>query len=403
MRVGNIRDKLTGDWQRVVQYAILVLAAGALLWFRLGTLTGGYSTGELTAIQSSLSWRHLLDHPLNAPFLAAIHGLSYLSDHSLLLARLVAAVVGLGTLVLFYALLRFWHGERTALFGTVLFGTSAWFLHTSRLGTPDVLLFGLLALVACYLWLKHTSSGLALLALFIVIALLLYTPGMVWFVVLGVTLQWRAVDRHFKRNLWAVTVGGVLLLAALVPIGLAIYHDPSTAKIFAGLPATGWPMPFDVLKRLAEVPVHIFFRGPVAADHWLGHLPILDFFTTVMFFLGGYLYARHIKLGRFWLLAAIFIAGTALAALGGGVTLTLLIPFVYLVAAAGVGFMIDRWTTVFPRNIIAQSVGYGLISAAVLASCIYSLRHYFVAWPNAPETKAVFTVKEPVASVTIRK
>ena len=88
------------------------------------------------------------------------------------------------------------------------------------------------------------------------------------------------------------------------------------------------------------------------------------------------------------------MVGTLLIALGGAVSLSLLIPFIYILVAAGIGFMLDQWYKVFPRNAIAQGVGMGLIVLAVAASCWYGLRHYFVAWPNAPATQQVFVIRQ---------
>jgi 4-amino-4-deoxy-L-arabinose transferase-like glycosyltransferase len=394
MRLSKLRTTLQGDWQQLALYAALAILFGGLLWFKLGSLTGGYSQHELQTALASTGWRHIFDQPLNAPYLVVVRLLSYISDNQLLITRIVSAGIGLATLALFYMLTRYWHGGRTALFGTLLFGVSAWFLHTARLGVPDVLLFGILALVACYLWLRRTGSGWALLLGFVLTATLLYVPGMVWFIALGAVFQWKLVDQYFKKNLWAVTAGGLILLAALVPLGMAIYNHPELAKVYAGLPATGWPMPLEVLKNIALVPAHIFLQGQVVPEHWLGKLAILDYFTTAMFFLGGYLYLRNTRLRRFWVMAVILIAGAVLASLGGAVTLTVIVPFLYIVAAAGVGFLLDRWLIVFPRNVIAQAVGYVLVSTAVLVTCLYSLQHYFIAWPQAQATKAVFVVKD---------
>jgi hypothetical protein len=391
-------------WQPVLFYGLLIALCGWLLWWQLGTLSGGYSLHELETAQASSSLRAIFEHPLNAPFKLLTHGFMYVTDSNLFAARLAAVLCGIGALTAFYLLARAWHGARTAIIGTLLFGLSAWFLHTARLGVPDVTLFGLLALVTAYVWLRRTGSGWALLLCFILASALLYVPGMAWFIILGVVFQWRRVDRFFKRNLWAVTIGGLLFLAALAPIGLAIYHDPDIAKSFAGLPADGWPLPLDVLRNLAEVPIHLFILGVDNPEHWLGRLATLDFFSITMFVLGGYLYIRHIGLARSRLLLAVLITGSILVALGGSVSLTILIPFLYIVTAAGVTFMLDRWLTVFPRNRIAQTAGYSLIGLAIITVSWYSFRHYFIAWPAAADTKAVFTIHEaPIPSGTIRQ
>jgi len=93
------------------------------------------------------------------------------------------------------------------------------------------------------------------------------------------------------------------------------------------------------------------------------------------------------------MVGAALIVGSLLIALGGGVSMSILMPFTYLLIAAGIGLFLDRWLKVFPRNTIAQAVSVGLVSLAVIAASWYGLRHYFVAWPNAPTTKQVFTIK----------
>jgi hypothetical protein len=403
MRLGKLGKKLAGDWRHAMLYAALIAAAAGLLWFQLGTLPGGYSLNEAGTAGQAVTWKHILDNPVNAPFSAAVKALGYVLNDPLYITRIVAAVCGFGALVLFYGIARYWYGERTALMGAVLFGTSAWFLHTARLGVPDVLLFGVLALIACFIWLKHTSSSWALLACFVVSSLLLYAPGMFWFVAIGLIWQWRVIDRQFKKNLWAMGVGGLILIAVLTPLGLALYHHPDMAKVFAGLPAQGWPDVIASLKRLAEIPFHLFVRGDFPAERWVGNVPVIDYFTTAMFALGGYVYCKHIKLKRFWLVAATLIVGAVLASLGGAVTLTIIVPFIYIVAAAGAGFMLDRWLVVFPRNGIAQAFGTGLVCLALLTASWYSLRHYFIAWPQTTETVRTFTVPRSATSVTINK
>jgi len=378
----------------------MVAAFGWLLWWQLGTLTSGYSPSEAQTLQASSSLKYIFHHPLNAPYTLVVNGLLHINHHDLIVLRVVSVIFGLLTLSIFYWLVRYWHGERSAFFGTVIFGASAWFLHASRLGTPDVVLFMLLALAACAVWLKQKPGPLPLFVSFVLAAALVYVPGMIWFIVAGILWRWKSIDKIFNKQLWMVSLGALLLLATLAPLGWAIFKTPELAKQIAGLPATGWPDPLTSLRALAEVPVHIFFRGPLLPEHWLGRVAVLDAFCTAMLGLGGYLYVRHFGLARAKVLAAVFVLGAGLVALGGGVTLTLLAPFLYILVAAGVGFMLDRWWTVFPRNIIAQSVGAGLISIAVLASCWYALRNYYVAWPNAPVTRTVFVVPP---SDTIKK
>jgi hypothetical protein len=395
LRTDKLRNTVATYWQPTVFYGLLIVFFGALLWFKLGTLVGGYSPDELAALKASNSLRHILENPINAPFalLAYLFGSIPFGSEGMFPLRAAATAFGLLTLTTFYWLARHWHGERSAIFGTTIFGCSAWFLHTTRLGTPEVLLFLLLALAAASVWLKRTHSRLVLIGGLVLAAALLYIPGMIWMVLIGAVWQGKVIMRLFKKRLWFMVGGSVGFTALLAPLGLAIYKSPELAKVVVGLPQQGWPQITDVLQRLAHVPYNLFVRGPLDPEHWLGRLAVLDAFTMVMFALGLYLYIRHFRLVRAKLVGAALIVGTLLIGLGGAVNLSILIPFIYLVAAAGMGFLLDRWQKVFPRNIIAQGVGVGLISLAVVASSWYGLRHYFVAWPNAPATKQVFTLK----------
>jgi 4-amino-4-deoxy-L-arabinose transferase-like glycosyltransferase len=404
MQLRALRQIIQADWKQTALYGGLIAAATLLLVYQLGTLLPGFSGQEIAVLAQANNVSSLLQNPVNAPYLLLVHALSYLNSDYLLWGRVASTLFGVLTIALFCGLTWYWYGRRNAVLGTILFTTSAWFLHTARLGTPDVLLFMVLALVACYVWLHNRPGNWALLTSFIVLAVALYIPGMVWLVTAGVIWRFKSIDQAFKQHLWAVSAGSLILLGALVPLGIAIYHHPEVAKVLAGLPASGWPQPLHVLHNLISVPYNLFVHGSVAPDRWLGNVPVLDVLTAVMFLLGGYLYLRYLKLKRVQLSIAVLIVGSILVSLGGAVTLTLIVPFVYIVAAAGIGFMIDRWLAIFPRNGLAQGAGYTLVGLAMLSASVYSFTHYFVAWPQAKATRMIYTKHQlPPHSGTINK
>lgn len=402
MSTSRLRNFLADVWQPLLLYGGLFIGLGALLFFKLGKMLPGYSGQEAEAYHISTELRGILDNPINAPFTLATHGLSYISDHSYLLTRVAAVMFGLLTLIAFCWLLNHWYGRRVAIFGTILFGASAGFLHTARFGAPEVLVFLLVVLVACGVWLKKTSNPFALLCCFLLSAALLYVPGMVWLVALGIMWQWRTIDRIFKRHLWIVTLGGLFLVAALAPLGWAIYHTPELWKVAVGLPAEGWPQVMEVLRNLYQIPMSFFFRFSDANPQtWLGNLAILDIFGMAMVFLGGYTFFRHAGLQRVRLITAIMLVSILLISLGA-VSISLLLPFIYILIAAGIGLLLERWFDVFPRNPIAHVLAFSLVSLAILTACSYQMRHYYVAWPRNIETKAVYTIPEPPVSDTIK-
>lgn len=391
MGVKRIGAYVRSHWLAIVCYGgIAVILAVALYW-RLGTLLPGYSQAELEAFNASLTFKAILDNPANAPFLLVVKALNFLHPDSLLVARLAATAFGVVALGVFALLVRHWHDARTAAFATLLFGTSAWFLHTARLGTPDVLLLGVFVLAASGFWLKKTNHWLALLTCFVLAGALLYVPGMVWFVVLGVIWQWKTIDQVFKKHLGIVMLGTLLLAAALIPLGWAIYQNPDLGLRLVGAPEQ-WPNALTIAENILKVPYHLFVRGAADPATWLGTTMILDAFVLAMFALGSYLYLQHFRLLRTPLIILIALIMTALIAVNDAVTLTVIMPFIYLVAAAGLAYLMGQWFKVFPRNPIAHTIGFVIVCALVAAACAYQLTHYFVGWPHAAATHEVFNV-----------
>jgi hypothetical protein len=110
-----------------------------------------------------------------------------------------------------------------------------------------------------------------------------------------------------------------------------------------------------------------------------------------MFVLGVYSMRFHIKLVRVQLLVWSSVVLAVLIALGGPVTITVLMPAVYILIAGGVAFMLQQWLAIFPNNPIAKTTATTLMSVTVLLVSYYHINHYFIAWPQTPETKASFT------------
>lgn len=390
------RKEPTGPlWPKLAIYGGTLLLVGGLLFAWLGGLLPGFAQVEVNSYQtaSSVSLSSLLENPINAPYYLAVKALSLIGDHGYLWTRVASAIGGLATVGIFMWILSRWFTMRTTILGALMLGTSAWFLHVSRLGTPDILLFGLLALVAGGIWLKRTKNPFVLMLCFVLAGFSLYVPGLIWFVILVALWEWKQIDFLFKRQLWAVPLGVILFMALITPLAWAIYKTPELAKLVAGLPAEGWPNLIQVIQNLGlEVPLALFVRAPADPVTWLGNLPVLDIFAAAMFILGAYVFVKYGRLSRTKMFIPVLALGWVLVAIGGPVTLTILLPFVYIVIAAGVGLFIDSWIEIFPRNPIAKILGAGLVGLAVTIACVFQLRSYFIAWPNNVDTRATYTI-----------
>jgi hypothetical protein len=142
--------------------------------------------------------------------------------------------------------------------------------------------------------------------------------------------------------------------------------------------------------NLVQIPVQLFVHGPSDPVRWLGNLPILDIFVDAMLALGIYTFWQHRKLYRTKLLFGAAIISIFLISVSGPIAITILIPLIYIAAAAGVLYMLEAWQSVFPHNPVARAIGAVVLTIAVAISCSFQLRSYFVAWQHAPTTKAAF-------------
>jgi len=280
----------------------------------------------------------------------------------------------------------------TAIIGTVMFGTSAWFLHIARLDTLDVLNFGILGLIACGLWLRHTlHRNILIFVVAASAAVACYIPGLVWFVVVGGAGAYPMIRHELRHTKTPSKVLAVLLaLLLLAPLVWALGRQPALTWTVLGLPQH-WPGITEILKNLGHIPLNLFVHGPNDAVRWLGHLPVLDIFEDVMLVLGAYAFWHYRQLGRSRLLLGSAIIATLLIMSGGPINLTILLPLLYLTIATGVFYMLEVWLKVFPSNPVARSVGMTVLFIVIAISCWFQYKSYFVAWQNAPATQTVFT------------
>lgn len=390
--------KKVGNWFAASWVGIMasVIVAGAViftLWFGLGNMLPGLTEAEANQSVASSTARQLLDNPLGAPHKA----LQFITQKLLpdaIGVRSASAIIGVFTVGCFYFVLRSWYSKRVAFLSTLTLVSSAWFLHTVRSGTDDSMYLLLFGAAACVTWL-HKSRGKmpATIASAVLITALLYIPGMIWFVIPAFLWQISTIVQLLeKRNVALLTVLGIFCLGALTPLGYAIYHDTDLIKTYFGLPQV-FPEPIQIVRNVINVPVELFARGPNDAGSWLGRLPLLNVFASVMFVVGLYAYFRKRQLDRTPFTIFVFVVGTILVGLDGPVSMSIILPFIYLVVAAGIALLLQQWRTVFPRNPFARATGTVLLSIVVLLAAYQGITQYFVAWHNTPETKQVHNQK----------
>jgi hypothetical protein len=392
--LSDARRYVRAHWRLLLAIILGVSLACFLLLFQLGSLTGGLSPHEIKQAEFSSSWRHLVSNPLNLPLTAVQWAiLTIVPHHGHSITRAASPIFGVLALVAFAYILRRWYGVRSAIYGSVIFGLSSWFLHVSRYASVDVLYMWAMPMMLAVLiaWDRHNERKIALVCAVAAVSVLLYIPGMVWLVLAGLLLQshllldsWHNAERFVWRFTLLLTP-----LIILLPLVLAFVSHPTLVQTWLGLPQH-FGAPGSVLRGLVHSVSFFVYRGPATPELWLLRAPILSFFGMVMAVLGVLFYAKHYRAPRTRLLFACFVIGALLFALGGPVSISILVPLVYLFISAGFGYLLHEWLTVFPRNPLARGIGFTLLGVAVGLACLYNLKSYFVVWPHNSATHVAF-------------
>jgi hypothetical protein len=389
----SLRTYLVRHWRLTVGSLLLAIAVVWLLVYRLGSLSGGISSTELSTANSQLGWHGLYHQAFNLP-LNVVRSAVFLiiGHHGQLLTRLPNVCFGLLTMLAFVCLIRMWHGSRTAVFGGALFITSAWVLHASRLASNDVLYLWAvptLLLLQAALQRRPQSAWLNYGSL-IIWGLMLYIPGLIWLLLINFYWQrqvfrdaWQYFGEWWQRLLYSLA--GLIWL----PLLIRQLFRAGSWRAWLGLPQHFGSLS-QLVKQFAGVPAHSFIRGPQYPQIWLGRAPILDIFALAVCLIGIYFYATHWQAARSRLLGIYALVGFILVGLGGPVGLSLLIPLLYIMTAAGIAYLLREWLQVFPFNPFGRAAGLTLLTFVLALSCLYNLRAYFVAWPHDAATKAAF-------------
>lgn len=372
-------------------YLLVIIIASALLFYKLATLVPSLAYFETPESLKIVNFKSLINDPLNLLTRLPQYVLREFDFNSVWVLRGVPAMIGVFAVVLFYTCLRHWHPRRISLLGTSLFASSSWFLHTARIASPDVLQLFILVWLAYGLWLiKIRRPTLAYLVGCLIFALSLYIPGYVW-VALLVPIWQRRRLRILSRKVriyWRLLACFAVVLL-LVPLWWSFINHPRLILDWLGMPKV-WPELKTISLNLIKLPLSIFISAPANPHRWLDNAPILDIFSGAMFLLGIFAAKYQLALDRTKQFGLLFLAGGILISINGAFSITFILPLLYIIATSGIAFMLKQWLTIFPRNPAAAYSGVTLIIIGICLSIFFQIKHYFIAWPKAPETKQAY-------------
>jgi 4-amino-4-deoxy-L-arabinose transferase-like glycosyltransferase len=382
-------------WQPVSMLLIGLIIIGGLMSYKIGSLVPGANTSEIASRASSSSLKVILKNPINAPYKTALY-IGHSIHNSISSDRIVSGLVAASAILLFYLIIRHFCKRPAAILSTVLFATSTSLLSVGRLASPNVLPLLLISLIACGYYLRFgTHPARSWLITSVTLAICLYVPGLIYFIIGGILWQLKAV-KHDNKWPKPIIIGicAAITFLLLLPLLLGFIQNPHIWREYFGIPAK-LPTIIDFLKSFAATIFGIFVWAPKNPIFRLGRQPVLDIFSGVMFILGCYSLVKRFKLDRLVLMLGLFILAALYTALSGNYENSIiLLPFIYFCIAFGIGMLLEEWRKIFPNNPLASGLALVVITIAVIISANFQSRRYFVAWPHNSQTKSAFSLKK---------
>ena len=380
---------------RLGGYTAVGLAVGGLYLWRLGSLTPGLAPDEAQATAASRSLEAIWLQPLNAPHKLLQHGLSLISN-SAFSWRLASVILALIFLACFVWLVRASLGVRAALFGLLMLGLTPWLVLIGRSAAAPIDWLWPLAVTAAALWWWRTRrwQTLAGYLTFLSLGLALYVPGLAWFLVIGIIIARRQLAELWRRGGWLKNSLGLLLLIGVVaPLAKSLVADQVSLSDWLALPRY-WPSPLEFIRAVGRALTAIAWHTPGNLNWVIDHLAIFSSAQLVLAFIGlASLWLRGRGRYGLYLLTWVGLA-VVLAGLNRDLAvLTVALPVVSGLAAAGLYYLWAEWRRGFPRNPLARSLAAGLIGLILVWQFVFAARYCLVAWPHAPATRASYVLQ----------
>ena len=384
-------------YRHLIGYALLVLATVGLLLLFITKIPAGLSKGEeASALASSqiVFDKNFLDHThtIDLPYHLAQWGSLKLFGLGAMGVRLPSLIFGAFSMLFILLLLRRWLQENVAISWGILVATSAWFLALGRMGTPDVMVvfWTSLILLLATLVSQQSKAYQTWKALIIVaIGLSFYTPLMAYLFAasaLAAVFQphLRYVIRYAEKT--SISLGILLFIAVLVPLGWNIWRDPSIVRELLAIP-DAIPGPFLFFRDLwsaAGTVINPFkpqigtFITPLMSIPMIA-LATIGLIRTVM----DYHSVRSYVL-LLWLAVLTPVVGLNPTHLN-----VVFVPLM-LLGAIGMQSLFRYWYDLFPRNPYARV--FGLLPILLLMASIVGLNYqsYFTGVSYAQPTATIY-------------
>lgn len=387
------KSRVELDRQFIAIFSSLVLVFITFFW-NLGTLTRGLSPVEVATRVHSQNLHQIGADPINAPYSALQYLVHLAGLHTVFYLRLVSVILALVFVISFFKIARHWFGKPIALTSTIILMVTPLVVLTARSASANIMFLSPALVAAYYFWYSRMDSPtyLAYLGMIIITALVVYTPGLIWLLILSlyfIRANLLPMARYFsvKKNILAFLVA----VATLTPLFIGLFNHPHYLRDLFLIPAS---LPhLHIFKDLMWATFGIGWHSSAHSIFQIDNLPLLNAAQAILAIFGCYALwsrARETLLG---LLGVIGLSLIGVTLIGDySLMLVSLVPLMIL-ASGGLRYLYIEWRGVFPRNPLPRGLALGLVCLTVVACINYGLRYSLLAWPETVSTRSTYVLK----------
>lgn len=306
--------------------------------------------------------------------------------------RLPSMIFGILTAIFTALVLRRWMPSNVALISCLIMLTSGWFIGTSRIGAPFIMVAffsSLILLAATYIsqqtphW-KRWKVVLAFTA-----AISLYTPFTIYLFIAAIIAAFTQPHLRYlirRSSKFHVTLGTFIFALVLVPLGWGLFKNISQIWTLLAIPQD-LPGPVQFGQNLIQAVSN--FINPYNVSFGDFMTPLISLVSVLFLIAGAVRILRDFHAIRTYLL----LIWTALLVPIMGFNpdnLTVLMIPTFIVVAIGVQPIIGYWYKIFPLNPYARVFGLVPLALLIIAVIQFNDQRYTFGMLYSESAKQTF-------------
>lgn len=369
-----------------VGYVVGLLVITALIVFAAMYVPGGLREAEKASAVASTALEFNEFDPstvVSLPYNIIQRGFFELFGVSALSIKLPSVLLGLLAVIGIFYLVKEWHRKNVAMITAIIAATMPLFVFIAQDGTPIVYAIVVsiwLLVAATHTSRRHAPRLLWKVALFVLLALNMYTPlGIYLNLAVITTVVFHPHIRHMFRRLNPnyIAIASLISLVILAPLIYSLVSQPTVIMQLLGLP--------DKVPNVIENVKTLFlsYIGVVPTTMSLIQ-PILSIGALLLVIIGVYKFVQTKHTARSYVVWFWIITLVPLTLIDPN-HLPYLFPLIVIMIAMGISTLINEWYKLFPLNPYARVVGLLPLSIIVIGLVSSNASRYIAGYHYTPD------------------